>query len=87
MTGHFEIEFRHSVKKDVKKIPSQFLASIIQAVEQLENDPFPAGVVKLTDTDSYYRIRVGDYRVIYEIQKNEHKIFVLYIRHRKNAYL
>lgn len=87
MSGQYEIEFRHSIKKDLKKIPSQFLASIIRAIENLGNDPYPSGVVKITDTDSYYRIRVGEYRVIYEILKNDHKIVVLYIRHRKNAYL
>lgn len=87
MSGHYELEFRHSIKKDIKKIPSQFLASILYAIEDLKNNPYPTGVVKLTDTDSYYRIRIGEYRVIYEILKSDHKIVVLYIRHRKNAYL
>lgn len=86
MNGQYEVEFRHSVKKDLKKIPPHIISIIFSAIEELAQDPYPSGVAKLTDTESYYRIRIGDYRVIYEILMNEQKIIISYIRHRKNAY-
>ena len=86
MNNLYEIEFRNSVKKDLKKIPPHIISIIFSAIEELAHNPYPSGMAKLTDTESYYRIRIGDYRVIYEISKNEHKIIISYIRHRKTAY-
>ncbi|MCA1917048.1 type II toxin-antitoxin system RelE/ParE family toxin [Methanospirillum hungatei] len=86
MNNQYEIEFRNSVNKDLKKISPHIITIIFSAIEELAHNPYPSGVAKLTDTESYYRIRIGDYRVIYEISKNEHKIIISYIRHRKTAY-
>ena len=58
----------------------------MEKIEALAGDPFPSGAVKLTDSESLYRIRVGDYRVVYGIDAKARSIYIHYIRHRKEAY-
>ncbi|HXW01074.1 MAG TPA: type II toxin-antitoxin system RelE/ParE family toxin [Anaerolineae bacterium] len=52
----------------------------------LLTDPRPSGVTKLRGTENEWRIRVGDYRVIYEIDDDKHVVTILRIRHRREAY-
>jgi mRNA interferase RelE/StbE len=59
---------------------------VIQAVEQLANDPFPNGSQKLSGSDFAYRIRLGDYRVVYSVFNDLSIIEVQRIRHRKDVY-
>jgi mRNA interferase RelE/StbE len=86
MTDPYTLKFKPSVRKDLHNVPSHVISSILSAIEELSFNPYPSGVVKLTDTDSYYRIRKGDYRIIYEVLSTERLICIMYIRHRKKAY-
>jgi mRNA interferase RelE/StbE len=52
----------------------------------LEDAPRPPGVVKLRNVENEWRIRVGDYRIIYEIDEDEQLVIVLRIAHRREAY-
>lgn len=82
----YRISWRSSTKKDLRKIPQQQVEHIIAEVEALAQEPFPHGVQKLTGSERTYRIRVGEYRVIYEILSAEQMIEVERIRHRKDVY-
>ncbi|TAL36803.1 MAG: type II toxin-antitoxin system RelE/ParE family toxin [Spirochaetes bacterium] len=55
-------------------------------MELLGGDPRPQGSRKLVDTISSYRIRIGDYRVIYQIDDDARVVTVMHVRHRKDAY-
>jgi mRNA interferase RelE/StbE len=58
-----------------------------QAVLRLENDPRPRGARKLQGTDTAYRVRVGDYRVVYEVIDSAHLVIILAARRRaENTY-
>ena len=81
----FEITFRPSVAKDTKGIPSQDLKRIIDKINLLTDDPRPPGSTKLSGKD-YYRIRQGDYRIVYEIVENRLVIVVIKIGHRREVY-
>ncbi len=59
---------------------------MLKRIEKLQNEPFPHGVEKLEGANRLYRIRVGDYRVIYQVDPKVHRIVILYIRHRQDAY-
>jgi mRNA interferase RelE/StbE len=59
---------------------------ILTTVETLATDPRPEGVRKLTDTENTYRIRVGDYRVVYNISDKRLVIEIIRVRDRKDAY-
>jgi len=58
----------------------------MKRIERLKTDPFPRQAIKLTGTERLYRIRVGDYRIIYEVDTEAKRITIHYIRHRREAY-
>lgn len=62
----YKVVFKRSVKKDLKKIDSQHLAAILRRIDALAKDPRPDGCKKLKDSD-VYRVRQGNYRIVYEI--------------------
>jgi mRNA interferase RelE/StbE len=82
----YTITWRKSTKKDLRKIPEGDVLEILQAVEALAGNPFPIGSTKLIGTVDIHRIRVGKYRVIYEVQGNELVIEVICVGHRKDVY-
>lgn len=81
----YEIFFKESVWKELKKIPKADLKKILSRVEELGNDPRPMGCEKLTGLE-LYRIRQGNYRIVYSIQDNELTVWVIKIGHRKDVY-
>ena len=80
------VEWKKSTKKDLRKLPVLEANRIIAAVGRLVEQPFPAGVEKLAGSEHAYRIRVGDYRVIYEVVTKLNLIEVQRVRHRKDVY-
>ena len=58
----FEILWKRSSEHDLRKIHKKQIGRIFKAVESLNENPFPIGCRKLRDSESFYRIRVGDYR-------------------------
>ncbi len=82
----YEIQWKHSAEKDLRGIDKQFISRILETIERLPDNPFPSQHRKLQGSDSSYRIRIGDYRVIYQVDL-ENKIIVIYhVRHRKDVY-
>ena len=82
----FKLLFDDKVIKDLKKIDPQWQRKILSALTNtLPNNPY-AGKKLVGDLSPYYRLRVGDYRVIYEILEKEIIISVIRIRHRKAVY-
>ncbi len=81
----FEIFFKESVWKDVRKIPKKDLRSILERVKSLATNPRPPGCEKLTGQDRY-RLKQGRYRIVYSIQDNELTVWVVKIAHRKHVY-
>lgn len=82
----FEIQWRASTQKDLRKLPQQEVARIVAAVEQLAEEPRPHGSEKLTGSEHTYRIRIGDYRVVYEVLTERKIVEVQRVRHRKDVY-
>lgn len=81
----YEILIRPSVKKDVKNIPKADLQRIMERISNLQNDPRPLGCVKLSGLD-YYRIRQGDYRIVYEIKDARLIVIIVKVGRRKDVY-
>ena len=82
----FKIEWRRSTRKDFRGIPSEEVTKIIAAVEQLSETPHPSGSQKLAGSDHTYRIRVGNYRVVYEVLPTDGTIEIQRVGHRKDVY-
>jgi mRNA interferase RelE/StbE len=81
----YQILIQRSAQKDLSRIASLFRDRIIQAIRELENNPRPTGAKKLTGRKAW-RIRVNDYRVIYEIYDDKLIVLVITIGHRREVY-
>jgi mRNA interferase RelE/StbE len=82
----YEIIIKPAAEKSLDKIPHPVRRRIADAMEELRVNPRPAGVLKLVGYDNLWRIRIGDYRVIYEIHDDRLVILVLRVAHRKDVY-
>jgi len=82
----FQIEWKNSALRELKRLDRKIIPRVISAVESLSTDPFPSGVRKLQGSDNTYRVRVGQYRIVYEIFQAKIVIVIIRVRHRKDAY-
>lgn len=82
----YKIIFKPSVEKDLRPLPKSVAVRIMERIEDLKGEPFPKQAVKLSGAEKLYRIRVGDYRIIYEADTKAGKVIIHYIRHRREAY-
>ncbi len=82
----FRIEWKKSTRKDLRKLPANAADKIVEAVEHLSQNPFPHGVEKLSGSEHAYRIRLGDYRVVYEVVTESKLVEIQRVRHRKDVY-
>ncbi|MPZ84833.1 MAG: plasmid stabilization protein [Actinophytocola sp.] len=86
MSDSYSIEFRRSAEKALAKLDGRTRARILRNVAALADDPRPTGVKSLTGEHGLWRIRVGDYRVVYEIRDNELLVLVIRVAHRREVY-
>jgi mRNA interferase RelE/StbE len=82
----YRIELKNSVLKDIRRIPQGMLLRIREAIESLAENPLPTKSKKIQGYDDYYRIRIGQYRVVYHIGKKIRIITIIKIGHRKDVY-
>jgi mRNA interferase RelE/StbE len=82
----FNLQWRTSTKKDLRRIPRDAISRIVAEVAKLADEPLPRGSEKLTGSERTYRIRVGDYRVIYELLRDPKIVEIQRVRHRKDVY-
>jgi mRNA interferase RelE/StbE len=82
----YVIEFSSEAERFLEKTDAKTAMRIAKAVGKLSADPRPPGCKKLVGVDKEYRIRIGDYRVVYQIRTNVLMVFVIRIGHRGNIY-
>ena len=83
--AEYEIFFKESVRKDLRKVPKSNLKKILSRIQKLKDNPRPIGCEKLTGQD-FYRVRQGKYQIVYSIQDSELTVWVIKVGHRKNVY-
>jgi len=81
----YEIFYDKRIYKDIKNIPSHIVKNILKRIEELAQTPKRKGVKKLIGIDGY-RIQVGEYRILFQIDHKEKIIKVFKIKHRKDVY-
>jgi mRNA interferase RelE/StbE len=81
----WQIEIARDARKELARIPTHFQIRIARAILVLEDNPFPHGCKKLKNRDGF-RIRVGDYRVLYFADTKSRQIVVGVIGHRREVY-
>jgi mRNA interferase RelE/StbE len=82
----FSLQWRKSTRKDLRRIPREAVSRVIAEVEKLADKPLPHGSEKLTGSERTYRLRVGDYRVVYELLRDAKIVEIQRVRHRKDVY-
>ena len=82
----YKIDFKPSAEKDLRNLPRPTIARIKEKIEKLGAEPLPIQAIKLSTAEHLYRIRVGDYRIIYEVDERKMQVIIHYIRHRRQVY-
>ena len=80
------VELTTAAARQVKKLPKPARDRVLTAIEQLGTDPRPHGVKKLAGEQTAWRIRVGEYRVIYDVFDAQLVVSVVRAAHRREAY-
>ncbi|MFA4875391.1 MAG: type II toxin-antitoxin system RelE/ParE family toxin [bacterium] len=82
----YKVLFDQDVERDFRKIPQQYARRIIKSILILANTPRPPQCTKIEGTHSTYRLRVGDYRAIYQVDDKNRIVTIYRVRHRKDVY-
>lgn len=83
--ANYKVDITNSARKEIKNLDSQIIKRIVEKLRSLEENPFPHGYKKLIAQDGY-RIRVGDYRIIYDVLEAEKIVRIYKAGHRKDVY-
>ncbi|MDZ7725305.1 MAG: type II toxin-antitoxin system RelE/ParE family toxin [candidate division KSB1 bacterium] len=82
----YQIEWKKSALKEIQKIDKSNIPKILEKIHALAVNPRPDGVRKLRGSEYFYRIRAGNYRIVYEISDAILRIYIIRIAHRKDVY-
>jgi mRNA interferase RelE/StbE len=84
--SNYRIEFTSSAARAIRKLPKNVRTRLLDAIEQLSDDPRPVGSRKLAGAELAWRIRAGDHRVIYEVEDDLLVVTVVRAAHRREVY-
>ncbi len=82
----YRVILKPSVEKDLRLLPQSLVVRVFRQVEALQSNPIPRGARKLSAAEELYRVRVGDYRIVYAIDKDHGQVIVYCVRHRRDVY-
>lgn len=82
----YRVLLERAAERDLRRLSAEIHDRIIRAIQGLVRNPRPPGCRKLTGTENDWRIRVGDYRVVYDIEDAVRVVRVMRVRHRRDVY-
>ena len=82
----YAVAFARSARKELESLPTQVVERILPRIEVLADVPRPYGCRKLSGERNLWRLRIGDYRVIYSVDDRQRTVEVNAVRHRRDAY-
>lgn len=82
----YAITFTRSARKELERLDEPLASRVFRQIEDLAENPRPVECRKLVGKEDLWRIRIGDYRVVYLISDGEKKVDVIAVRHRKEVY-
>jgi len=82
----YEVDILPRVYKAFRRLPNETLKRIVRRIQSLGEQPRPPGCKKLRGQEDVYRIRVGEYRILYRVRDAERRVIVLNIGHRRDVY-
>lgn len=82
----YSLQIRRSAAKELRALPAGVRRALVARIRKLAREPRPRGVEKLKGLENIYRVRVGTYRIVYEIRDRALIVTVVKIGHRKDVY-
>lgn len=82
----YQVEMSPAAKRQIRKLPQTTQDRILDKLEELAKNPRPPGASILENTDGLYRMRVGDYRVLYQVEDQVLMVLVVRVDHRSVVY-
>ena len=82
----YRVTFKPTAQRELRKLDPPVIKRILQKIERLKRNPRPPGVKKLQDIPGGYRLRVGDWRILYTVDDPAREVHVYRIKHRREAY-
>ena len=84
--GSYRLALKQSAAKELESLPHRDLVRIVGRVQALSDNPRPSGCEKLSGQERYYRVRQGDYRILYDVDDDSQVVTVVKIGHRRDVY-
>jgi mRNA interferase RelE/StbE len=82
----YEVQLKPNAQKFLRKLDSKTFNRILLSINNLKDNPYPYGYKKLVGLENTYRIRIGDFRIIYSVESQRLIIMIITIAHRKDVY-
>ena len=82
----YKVILKPSVEKDLRSLPREVVKRVFRRIEMLKDDPLPRQSLKLSGAEQLYRIRVGDYRIVFGVDKEHLQVTIHHVRHRRDVY-
>jgi mRNA interferase RelE/StbE len=82
----YELIVKPSAEREIDRLPRALQRRVVEALARIQQGPRGPGTVKLTGTKSTYRVRVGDWRIVYEIDDSAQTVFITMVAHRREVY-
>ncbi len=84
--GSYRVEWKRSAERELRRLPKEAIARLVKLAASLEADPFPKGARKLTGAEHTWRLRAGDYRIVYSVEGDRLVVEIIRVSHRKEVY-
>lgn len=82
----YKIELKKSAEKEIDRLDKNIIPQIFHKIRTLAENPYPSQSLKLAGSGYSYRLRVGDYRILYQIDNSTKIITIFAVGHRKDIY-
>lgn len=82
----YKVKANKNAVKEIKKLPKDIQILVLKKIRKLSLTPRPRGVRKIVGEEKLWRLRIGDYRLVYIIDDTAEEIEILYVRKREDAY-
>lgn len=82
----YRVDFKPSAARELRKLSKESASRVSKKIESLADEPFPHGYTEMKGSKNFYRVRAGDYRIIYTVEHGELLILVVTIGHRREIY-
>lgn len=80
------LAIRPAAQRAIEDLPREYQDLIVNKLDAISENPFAIGTRKIQGVDSGYRVRMGDYRILYQVNELEEEVKIVTIRHRREAY-